>query len=97
MESLYDARTFDEFWDRYLALHDEPFVARVHAIATASAGVLIVAAIVTGHYWLALLAAPVDYAIAQSSHRSRGVKTKPYARPWWHVRAELKLFARTLG
>ena len=36
-ESLYEARTFDVFWHRYLAFHAEPFVARVHAIATASA------------------------------------------------------------
>jgi hypothetical protein len=95
-DPLYTTKTFDAFWARYLELHAEPFVARMHAVATASAGALIATALVTGHAWIALLAPAVDYAIAQSSHRARGVKTRPYARPHWHLRAELKLFARTL-
>jgi hypothetical protein len=96
-DPLYETKTFDAFWARYLELHAEPFVARMHAVATASAGALIAAALVTGHAWIAVLAPAVDYAIAQSSHRVRGVKTRPCVRPHWHLRAELRLFARTLS
>ena len=95
-DPLYETTTFDAFWARYLELHAEPFVARMHAVATASAGALVATAIVTGQPWIAPLAPVVDYAIAQSSHRVRGVKTRPYARPHWHLRAELRLFARTV-
>jgi hypothetical protein len=95
-DPLYATTTFDAFWDRYLELHAEPFVARMYAVATASAGTLLAAAILTQSPWLALAAPIVDYAIAQSSHRWRGVKTSPLKRPLWHLRAELRLFARTL-
>jgi hypothetical protein len=94
--TLYDATTFEEFWEQYDALHGRPRTRRLHALATASAFALIVLAVYR-HSLVLLAAAPlVDYAIAQLSHRADGARTQPYRRPLWHLRAELRLFLRTL-
>ena len=95
-DPLYDTTTFDAFWQRYLELHSEPWVQRLHAVATTCAAVLLACALWFRSPWLALAAPLVDYAIAQTSHRIYGTATQPFRRPWWHLRAELKLYARTL-
>ena len=95
--SLYDAADFEEFWRGYLALHARKVTQRWHAVATLAAATLIVLAIVLRQPLL-LVAAPIaDYAIAQASHRlfERNV-TRPWAHPRWHLRAELRLFRRTV-
>jgi hypothetical protein len=97
LTSLYATTTFDEFWQCYRALHADRRVQVAHAIATASAAVLLAAAIVLRAPALAIAAPIVDFAIAQSSHRATGTRTKPYRRPLWHLRAELRLFRCTLA
>jgi hypothetical protein len=95
-DCLYDTTTFDAFWQRYLELHSEPLVRRLHAIATTAAFVVLALALVRHSLWLALAAPLVDYTIAQASHRIRGSATQPFRRPWWHLRAELRLYRGTL-
>ena len=95
-DALYRAKTFDEFWAVYLRAHDEPSVRWAHAAATASAATLLASAVAFRRPGLALLAPVVDYAIAQASHRRNGVKTSPWRRPHWHLRAELRLFCETV-
>lgn len=46
---------------------------------------------------LALAAPLVDYTIAQLAHRLiEGNATHPYRHPWWHLRAELRLYRESL-
>jgi hypothetical protein len=96
-EPLYEARTFEEFWQHYRAAHATSSVRRLHAVATASAIALAVTAWHRRSLALAIAAPIVDYAIAQASHRwIDGRKTHPHRRPLWHARAELRLFRDTL-
>jgi hypothetical protein len=97
MTDLYASPDFDAFWHAYQELHADPRVRVAHAIATASAGALLVAALVLRSPALAIAAPLVDFAIAQASHRATGTRTQPYRKPWWHLRAELRLFAGTLN
>lgn len=96
-EALYDAESFEAFWEEYLRAHTDPRTRRLHAVATLSAGAMIATGLVTGRPWLVVAAPLVDYAIAQASHRTiEGNRTQPWRRPSWHVRAELRLCLRTL-
>jgi hypothetical protein len=94
--SLYDATSFGEFWDEYQQIHRDPRTRAAHALATASAIGLVALAIARRSWKLALLAPLVDYAIAQSSHRADGVTTRPWRKPWWHARAEWRLFRQSV-
>jgi hypothetical protein len=94
---LYEAPDFETFYQRYLAVHASPEVRVAHAIATTSAAVVIGIALATRRPLIAVAAPFVDYAIAQASHRADGQKTKPWRRPSWHLRAELRLFRSTVG
>ncbi|HEU0034462.1 MAG TPA: Mpo1-like protein [Kofleriaceae bacterium] len=94
--SLYDATTFEEFWQHYQELHASRQVRIAHAVATTSALGLLAASLVRRSWKLALAAPLVDYAIAQASHRRERVTTHPYRHPRWHLRAELRLWRRTL-
>jgi hypothetical protein len=96
--SLYDSPDFETFWTHYLALHSQPSTRWIHALGTASAGVVAIAALATGRPWLLCVAPLVDYALAQLSHRLiEGNRTQPYRHPVWHVRAELRLFRHTVS
>lgn len=92
-ESLYNAKSFGEFWEHYQEIHAHPKTRALHAIATASALGFFVLAVARRSVKLALLAPVVDYGIAQLSHRKiDGIKTLPWRRPVWHARAEWRLF-----
>jgi len=94
--SLHDAPDFEEFYERYRAVHASRSVRVAHAVATASAAVLLGAAVATRRPILAIAAPLVDFAIAQASHRRAGQVTRPWRRPSWHLRAELRLFRATV-
>ena len=94
---MYEARDFEEFWERYAEAHSDPRTRRAHAVATLSAGAMIVTGVATARPWMIFAAPVVDYAIAQSSHRRvEGNRTTPWRKPLWHVRAELRLCRHTL-
>ena len=95
-EPLYEATTFEEFWDHYQELHAGRATRVAHAVGTSSAIALLVLALSRRSLKLALAAPLIDYAIAQLAHRGGGERTQPYRRPLWHVRAELRLFRSTL-
>ncbi len=96
-DSLYDAGSFGEFWDRYEELHANPRTRAAHVAATASAIGLVALAVARRSWKLALLAPVVDYTIAQLSHRTiDGTRTHPTRKPLWHARAEWRLFRKSL-
>jgi hypothetical protein len=96
-ESLYEAKTFDEFWKVYVSMHDRPATRALHAVATASMLGCVFMGIRTRRIGWFVAAPIVDYAIAQTSHRLfQGNRTEPYRNPPWHLRAELQLFWLTI-
>lgn len=95
-KAMYEAEDFDEFWAHYQEVHASRSVRAAHAVATSLALLLLARAIAKRSLVTALAAPIVDYAIAQSSHRLEGERTQPMWRPWWHLRAELRLFRGTL-
>lgn len=94
--SLYDAKSFGEFWERYQEIHSHPRTRALHAVATASALGMLALAVARRNPKLALLAPLLDYTIAQLSHRAEGTRTEPLRRPLWHARAEWRLFRTSL-
>jgi len=97
-EALYEAESFEAFWEQYQREHADPRTRTAHAVATLSAVGLVMAGAASRRPALIALAPLVDYAIAQASHRRfEGNRTQPWRRPTWHVRAELRLLRVTLG
>jgi len=95
-EALYEAKTFEEFWDHYQEIHAGRGTRLAHAAGTAAALALVALGIARRSRKLFVAAPLVDYAIAQLSHRGTGERTQPYRRPLWHARAELRLFRSTI-
>jgi len=95
-QDMYNAKTFEEFWEHYDELHAYPSVRLAHAAGTASALLLFARAITRRDPRFAIAAPIVDHLISQLSHRTQGDRTEPLRRPLWHARAELRLFRRTL-
>jgi len=93
----YAVETFEAFWPHYARLHRRRVTHLLHAIATASAGLLVTGGIATGRPVLVVLAPLVDYAIAQASHRLfERNRTLPWRNNVWHARAELRMFRLTV-
>ena len=96
-QPMYDAKSFGEFWEHYQLLHANPRTRALHAVATASAIGTLALAVARRNPWIALLAPVLDYSIAQLAHRELDhTKTHPLKKPWWHARAEWRLFRQTL-
>ncbi|MFN0248489.1 MAG: Mpo1-like protein [Kofleriaceae bacterium] len=95
-DDMYVAKTFEEFWEHYDELHAYPTVRIAHAVGTASALLLLARALLRRDPRYAIAAPIVDHVIGQLSHRVNGERTRPLQRPLWHVRAEWRLFRRTV-
>ena len=68
---MHDAkpyRTFSEFYPFYLSEHRHPTSRALHFIGTSIAVTLLVAAIVTQHWWLLLIGLVQGYAFAWVGH-----------------------------
>jgi len=97
-EDLYSAPDFESFWSIYERLHADPRTRALHAVATTSAMVLLTWGVVRRNVAPILLAPLVDHAIAQASHRLiEHNRTTPWRSPGWHLRAELRLWRRTIA
>ncbi len=95
-KAMYEAETFDEFWEHYQEVHASRSVRTAHAMGTTVGLLLLVRAVARRSLVTALAAPVIDHVIAQASHRLEGEHTQPLRRPWWHARAELRLFRGTL-
>ncbi len=60
--------TFEEFYPFYLSEHSNRTSRRLHFIGTSIAAVLLVAALLSGNFWLLLLALVQGYAFAWVGH-----------------------------
>ena len=61
-------QTFEEFYPFYLSEHSNRTSRRLHFIGTSIAAVLLVAALLSGSFWLLLLALVQGYAFAWVGH-----------------------------
>ncbi len=96
-EDLYRADDFESFWTIYDQMHSARETRVLHAVATTSAMGLVALGLARRSLLPIALAPLVDYAIAQTSHRLiEHNRTTPLRRPLWHVRAELRLWRRTV-
>ena len=84
--------SFVAFWPHYLREHARPATRIVHVGGTWAAAALLVVAILTGPWWLALLAPVVGYGCAWISHllieRNRPAT---FTYPAWSLRGDLRL------
>lgn len=88
----------DDFWPWYESQHLRRETRVIHALATAANAGCIVAGLWLGSWSLVALGPIVDHVFAQMSHRRfEGNRTRPWRHPLWHARAELRLFATTVG
>lgn len=94
----YDVATFEEFWPHYKEMHSRRATRIGHAVGTTSFFGLAVAAVAFEQPLLFVAAPLADHAIAQLSHRlfERNA-TRPWRHPWWHARAELRMFRRVIS
>jgi hypothetical protein len=90
-------RSFAEFYPAYLAEHARPWTRRLHIAGTLSAVAVLVVALVTGVWWLALLAPAAGYGPAWASHllveRNRPAT---FAHPLYSLAADARMLADTL-
>ena len=61
-------QNFDEFYPFYLSEHANRTSRRLHFIGTSIAALLLAAALLTGNFWLILLALVQGYAFAWVGH-----------------------------
>lgn len=85
-------RSFDEFWPFYLREHARPATRVVHVGGTWAAVLVLVLGVLTGPWWLVLLAPVIGYGCAWVSHlfieRNRPAT---FTYPAWSLRGDLRL------
>ena len=93
----YAVQRFEDFWPYYVRMHTRQATHVLHAIATLSAALMLVAGVVFHQPLFFVLAPLVDFAISQFSHRLfEKNRTLPWRNTVWHTRAELRMFRLTV-
>ena len=86
-------RTLDEFYPFYLGEHSNRVCRRLHFVGSTVAIALVVAAIVTEHWWLLVLALIQGYAFAWIGHyfyeRNRPAT---FEHPWLSFRGDWRMW-----
>ena len=84
--------SFEAFWPHYLREHARPATRAVHVAGTWMAAAVVGAGVVTGRWWLLLLALLVGYGAAWVSHlfieRNRPAT---FNHPLWSLRGDLRM------
>jgi hypothetical protein len=86
--------TFAEFWPSYVRAHGELSTRVMHCVGTVLGWGILVAAIVTGHWWWIGLALVVPYALAWISHFFiEHNRPATFEHPLWSWWADQKMVA----
>ena len=84
--------SYDEFFEFYLRQHSDPLNRILHAIGTTLGVTVVVAALVLGHPWYALLFFPIGYGFAWTGH-FLVEKNKPatFGHPFWSFISDFRM------
>jgi hypothetical protein len=92
------ARSYREFWPRYLREHARPGTRALHFLGTGLGLVLLAAGIATLEPWLCAAGVLCGYLFAWLAHwvieRNRPAT---FTHPWWSLVSDLRMFALWLG
>ena len=84
--------SFQEFWPHYLREHRRPATRAVHIIGTWIAAIALVFGLLTGPWWLMLLAPLIGYGCAWLSHLLiEHNRPATFTYPAWSLRGDLQL------
>jgi hypothetical protein len=97
MGETREFRSYNDFFDFYLAQHSEPLNRWLHAIGTTLGIAVAITAIATHHPWYALLWPVVSYAFAWAGHFLIE-KNKPatFGHPWWSLISDFRMLGLML-
>jgi len=86
--------TYAEFWPIYFRAHRRPATRLLHYAGTSAGLALLAAAIVTGPWWLLLVAAAVGYGLAWTGHVVvEGNRPATFGHPLWSLASDLRMLA----
>ncbi len=89
--------SYDEFFAFYLEQHSKPANRFMHACGTLLGLAVFVVAIVSGHYFWALLWVPVAYGFAWTGHFFiEGNKPATFGHPWWSLISDFRMLGLML-
>ena len=88
---------FGEFYPYYLAEHSNRICRRLHFTGSTLAILLVVAAVVTQHWWLQAVAVVEGYGFAWVGHFFfEHNKPASFKQPWFSYRGDWKMWWQTL-
>ena len=86
-------RNFAEFWPYYLSEHAKPTTRALHFAGTGAGLLLFMFGVVSGNYWLLLVALVCGYGLAWIGHFFVE-KNRPatFRHPFWSLIADFRMF-----
>ncbi len=84
---------YSHFWPRYLREHAKPGTRRLHYVGTGLTFIPLIAAFVTGNFWLLLLIPVLGYGFAWTAH-AFVERNKPatFTHPVWSLISDYRMF-----
>lgn len=91
-------QSFAEFWPYYMAAHQDPRNRAVHYVGSAGGLAALVAAGLTGQWWLLLAGVAFGYACAWFGHFVfERNKPATWVKPWWSFLGDWRMFGMFLS
>jgi len=90
-------KSFEDFWPYYVSEHQRPGTRALHFIGSSAGLVCLIAALLTGRWWLIVAGLVIGYALAWISHFSiEHNKPATFRYPLWSFAADWRMWSLTL-